>query len=201
MKFLTVCINSIGLWLVYLKITCALGWFLWCWYHVFCWYPLFLLLSLLKLCLFSFLPAYLLLLLKFGLELYDELYELFLLLLDDLLKDLLKDPSADLFVDLVLIAFMSQSWNESSYSLIWVSIFVAFCSLHLPDAASTQEDSLLISIACVSPKNKQMAHNQVYNRLIGLRPSQHMLLLPSVQSAWHCLFWRLVCQCREVMTP
>ena len=20
-------------------------------------------------------------------------------------------------------------------------------------------------------------------------------------SAWHCLFWRLVCQCREVMTP
>ena len=35
----------------------------------------------------------------------------------------------------------------------------------------------------VSPKNKQMAHNQVYNRQIGLRPSQHMLVLPSVQSA------------------
>ena len=37
----------------------------------------------------------------------------------------------------------------------------------------------------VSPKNKQTAHNQVYNRQIGLRPSQHMLVLhvPSMQSA------------------
>ena len=35
----------------------------------------------------------------------------------------------------------------------------------------------------VNPKNKQTAHNQVYNRQIGLRPSQHMLVLPSVQSA------------------
>ena len=35
----------------------------------------------------------------------------------------------------------------------------------------------------VSPKNKQTAHNQVYNRQLGLRPSQHMLVLPSVQSA------------------
>ena len=32
-----------------------------------------------------------------------------------------------------------------------------------------------------------MAHNQV-----GLRPSQHLFVLPSMQSAWHCLFWRLV---------
>ena len=36
---------------------------------------------------------------------------------------------------------------------------------------------------------------------IGLRTSQHLLVLPSVQSAAHCLFWRPVCQCREVMTP
>ena len=50
---------------------------------------------------------YLLLLLKFGLELYGEVYEL--LPLEDLSKDLLKDPSDDLFVDLVLIALMSQS--------------------------------------------------------------------------------------------
>ena len=35
----------------------------------------------------------------------------------------------------------------------------------------------------VSSKNKQTAHNQVYIRQIGLRPSQHMLVLPSVQSA------------------
>ena len=69
-----------------------------------------LLLSLLKLCLFwlfLLLPDYPLLFLKFGLDLYDELYELFLL--EDLSKDPLKDLSADLFVDLVLIAFMSQS--------------------------------------------------------------------------------------------
>ena len=37
--------------------------------------------------------------------------------------------------------------------------------------------------AYVSPKNKQTAHNQVYNRQIGLRPSQDMFVLPSVQSA------------------
>ena len=37
--------------------------------------------------------------------------------------------------------------------------------------------------AIISPKNKQMAHNQVYNRQIALRPSQHLLVLPSMQSA------------------
>ena len=52
------------------------------------------------------LPGYTLLFLKFGLELYDELYELFLF--EDQSKDPLKDPPADLFVDLVLIVFMSQ---------------------------------------------------------------------------------------------
>ena len=38
-------------------------------------------------------------------------------------------------------------------------------------------------------------------RQIGRKTLSHLLVLPSVQSAWHCLFWRLVCQCREVMTP
>ena len=56
--------------------------------------------------LFSLLPEYPLLFLKLGLELYHGLYELFLL--KDLSKDLLKDPSVDLFVDLVLMAFMSH---------------------------------------------------------------------------------------------
>ena len=43
---------------------------------------------------------------------------------------------------------------------------------------------------CVSPKT---------NWVVKL--SKHLLVLPSVQSACHCLSWRLVCQGREVMTP
>ena len=171
---------------VYSKITCAFVWFLWCWYlfgrlllfnlllsylfwnpflwlyRLVCWYPLLLLLSLLKFCLFWLLSLllYLWLLLKFGLEFFDELchklYEFFLLLLEDLLKDPLKKPSAALLVDLVLIVLMSQSWNESSSSLIFVSIFVASCSLYLSDAASTKEDSLLISIACLKASSSDL---------------------------------------------
>ena len=71
-------------------------------------------------------------------------------LLEDLSKDLLNDPSADLFIDLVLKAFMLQSWKESSSSLICVSIFMVFWSLYFPAAASTKEDSLLISVACLN---------------------------------------------------
>ena len=37
-------------------------------------------------------------------------------------------------------------------------------------------------------------------QVIGLKSSQHSLVFPSMQSAWHCLFWRLVCQCREIIT-
>ena len=59
----------------------------------------------------------------------------------------LKDLSVNLFVDLMLMVLMSQSWNESSSSLICVSIFVAFCSAYLPAAASTKEDSLSIYLA------------------------------------------------------
>ena len=39
----------------------------------------------------------------------------------------------------------------------------------------------------------------ITNKLV-VKPSQHLFVLPSVQSAWHCLFWRLICQCREVKT-
>ena len=39
----------------------------------------------------------------------------------------------------------------------------------------------------VSPKNKQMAHNQVYNRQIGLRPSQHNIrtLVSKIDNVMH----------------
>ena len=114
---------------------------------VLCWWPLFPLLSLLKFCLLWLSLKYPLLFLKFGLEMNDELYEMFLL--EDLSKDPLKDPSDDQLVYLVLTAFMSQSWNELSSSLICVSTFAVVCSLHLLDAASTKEDSLSISLACL----------------------------------------------------
>ena len=81
----------------------------------------------------------------------DELYELFLP--KDLSNDPLKDPSDDLLVDLVLTALMSQSCKELSNSLICVSIFVG-CSLHLLAAASTKEDSLWISLACLNVSSR-----------------------------------------------
>ena len=53
---------------------------------------------------------------KLDLELYDEFCGLFLLVA--LSNELSKDLSPDLFVDLVLMAFISQSGKESSSSFI-----------------------------------------------------------------------------------
>ena len=70
----------------------------------------------------------------------------------------LKDLSDDLLVNLVLTALMSQSWKESSNSLICVSICVAVCSLYLSDAASTKEDSLSISLACLKASSSTLMY-------------------------------------------
>ena len=73
-----------------------------------------------------------------------------LFLCDGLSNELFQDLSPDLLLALVLIALMSKSWNESSSSLICVSILVLTWSLDQPVAASTKELSLLMSMACLN---------------------------------------------------
>ena len=92
----------------------------------------------LKFCLLWLLPLLLekllLLFLKFDLQLYDEFCEL-------LLVDLSNDLSPGLFVDLMLMTFMSHSEKELSSSLTCVILV----SLVLPCVAFTKDISLLIS--------------------------------------------------------
>ena len=54
---------------------------------------------------------------------------------------------------------MSYSWNESSNSLIWVSIFVLPWSLYFPVAASTKEVYIyLIFIACLNASSSVLMY-------------------------------------------
>ena len=70
---------------------------------------------------------------------------------------------------------ISQLWTKTGNSKVTSKETLMFIN-HIDEWLASTGDS-------VSPKTIQMAHNQVYNRQIGLRPSQHMLVLPSLQSA------------------
>ena len=99
------------------------------------------------------------------------------------------------------IDLISWFWLNANYTVTLILQHNATSKQILSSHSNMYKINFFHFFTFVSPKNKQMAHNQVYNRQIGLRPSQHMLVLSSLQSVWHCLFWRLVSQCREVMTP
>ena len=131
------------------------------------------------------------------LELCDELKELFLC--DGLLNELFQDLFPDLLLALVLIALMSKSWNESSSSLICVSILVLTWSLDWPVAASTKELSLLMSMACLNASSNVLMYEFFFANFLNNLPlvfvgnffaySISMVLLPLLSGRYaECYF-------------